>query len=160
MNRLLLVVSLTAIAIMLAGCGSPDEVGGPSYEPVSYIVIGHGRNAHVEDVTEVRVQTEDQWRGYADLLVPLGELQDVDFETNDVLLIALPVSSGGYDLSVDDVAMSDEELVVRFLLEEPGENCLVAQVMLTPFIAVTVPAGDLPVRFEQRVRRYSCGVRQ
>ena len=158
MNRsvLLLIISCAVVT----GCGGTPEADGPTYESVGFELVGFGRDANVEALTETRLQTEDDWQRYAGLLTPLGELQEVDLEERDVLLIAVPVSSGGFDLSVEDVARSDDEIVARYLIEAPGDDCFVAQVMPTPFVAVAIPASDLPVRFEQRTVQYSCGVRQ
>jgi|GEM_PF-1372439 len=158
MNRSVLFLIISCAVV--TGCGGTPEADGPTYESVGFELVGFGRDADVEALTETRLQTEDDWQRYAGLLTPLGELQEVDLEERDVLLIAVPVSSGGFDLSVEDVARSDDEIVARYLIEAPGDDCFVAQVMPTPFVAVAIPASDLPVRFEQRTVQYSCGVRQ
>lgn len=158
MNRFVLLLIFSCAVV--AGCGRAPDAEGPTYESVEFELVGFGRDAHVEAQTEIRLQTEDDWQHYAGRLMPLGDLQEVVLGARDVLLIAVPVSSGGYDLSIVDVVRSDDEIVARYLVEAPGDDCLVAQVMLTPFVAVAVPASDLPVRFEQRTAQYSCGVRQ
>lgn len=145
----------------LVGCGGEDapiEESAP--EVVAYDLVGRGHNARIQEVTEIRIRDQETWQAYADSLSPLGRLAEVDFDQRDVLLIAFPVTSGGYDLAVSTIQRQDDRLRVEYVIEEPGEDCLTAQVMLTPFVAVSIDKADVEPSFASQRERYSCSVRQ
>ncbi|MFW5973160.1 MAG: protease complex subunit PrcB family protein [Bacteroidota bacterium] len=159
-STILLAVVVLLAAVPIAACQAPPDAPEPEHESLDFERVGHGRNSSIQAPTEVRITDPQMWRQYADSLSPIGSLSEVDFDERDILLIAVPVNSGGYDLAVDEVERVDGDVRVHYTLEEPGEDCLTAQVLLTPFVAVSVPGLETDPIFERSVVTYSCGVRQ
>lgn len=159
-SKILLCLCLFVLGFALVGCDEAEETQTTVAEEVAFDVVGRGRNSQLQDTTEIRISDAETWQAYADSLSPLGSLQEVDFDERDVVLMALPATSAGYDLSVSTVDRVDDRLRVRYLVEEPGEDCLTAQVMLTPFIAVAIEKTEGEPEFDRQRERYSCGVRQ
>ena len=68
-------------------------------ELLPYVSLGRGLQASL-DTTTVRVISDvNTWTAYADSLQPLMPFTSPDFETEMVLLAAVDVNSGGYDLT-------------------------------------------------------------
>lgn len=152
--------ALTAL-LLLIGCGGNEpQVEEPEREQIDFELVGRGRNAQLADTTELRITSAQEWESYQDSLTALGELSEVDFDERDVLLVAVPVTSGGYDLTINSIERVGDEVRVEYVLDEPGEDCLTAQVLLTPFVAVAADIGGEGVQFVRTRSSYSCGVRE
>lgn len=161
-STIVLRLQVVVISLLLfMGCGEDKpRVEEEGVEPVEFEVVGRGRNAQIQATTEVRISDPEEWQAYTDSLTALGELNEVDFEEQDVLLMAVPVPTGGYDLSVSTIERVDAHIRVEYIIDEPGEDCLTAQVMLTPFVAIAVEKRDEEIQYYRTRSTYSCGVRE
>jgi hypothetical protein len=157
--KLLRLPTLVLLAICLAGCGDDGTVA-PRAEPVDFDAVAQGRNARFDDLTETRIRDAETWQTVRPSLRPVGTIENVDFSNREVLLVAMPVTSGGYDLEFERIDRLEEGIRAYYIVHEPGEDCMTAQVMLTPFAAVSVERTDEDITFHPRTLRYSCGVRQ
>lgn len=145
---------------LLVGCGDGQtEAPLPPPEDIAFELIGYGRDSRLHDSIEIRISDAETWRTYADSLSPVGTLEDVDFGEQDILLVALPVTSGGYDLTFTQIQERGGELRIGYRIESPGEDCLVAQVMLTPFAAIAIQKTDAEPVFFSRIMDYRCSLR-
>ena len=160
MNPLSIFLPLFLSMVMLAGCTDVERPVPPQAEEVSYEVVGFGRNSRLQDTTQIRISDAESWQAYADSLSPLGSLQEVDFDKQDVLLIAVPVNSAGYDFEVTDIMRVNDRLRINYVIDTPGEDCLTAQVLLTPFTAVAIEKTSEETIFAPRSVEYRCSVRE
>ncbi len=77
----------------------------------------------------------------------------IDFNEEQVLAVfAGDRSSAGYDIEVVKVEDTPDARSVFIRVTEPGSNCVLSQAITSPFVLVSVPASDLPLkRFEEVV---------
>ena len=108
---------------------------------------------------EAVFRTPEDWLTVAESLVPLEPFPDFDTTQVMVLLAAVPVPSGGYQVQFESVEATDEELIATYELSVPGHDCMTITALSLAFQAVTVPRSDLPVRFVRDERYYSCSTR-
>lgn len=157
--KLLRLPSILIMMICIAGCGDDGAVG-PRPDPVEFDAVAQGRNARFDDLTETRVRDAETWETVRPSLRPVGTIENVDFSEREVLLVAMPVTSGGFDLEFERIERLDGRIRAYYIVHEPGDDCMTAQVMLTPFAAVSIERTDDDITFHPRTLRYSCGVRQ
>jgi hypothetical protein len=150
---------IAALCLVMAACnGDADRVPPP--EPVEFEAVAQGRNSRFDALTETRIRDVETWATVQESLRPVGTVEQVNFFEQEVLLVAMPVSSGGYDLEIERIERRDDHTRVHYIVHEPGEDCMTAQVMLTPFAAAAIPRTDDEVTFHARTLQYSCSVRQ
>jgi hypothetical protein len=86
--------------------------------------------------------------------------RDIDFSQLMVAFVALPVSSGGITLQIESVELDAGELIVGYLMGEPGPDCRVIDAPSVPFQAVYLRRiKDVSVRFERRTEMQRCTLR-
>jgi PrcB C-terminal len=81
----------------------------------------------------------------------------VDF-SSEMILVALQGSqrSGGYDISIDRVASTAEDLLVQVTTTTPDRRCVVTAALTSPAMMVRAPTHPGPVRFVERTRVDPC----
>lgn len=145
---------------LLAGCieatPGPDE---PASEPLYFEPIGLGQTALLADTTELLIRDAALWEAYQDSLRPLGAFAPVDFEQAMVLLVAVPVTTGGYSVQVETVERLEDEVVARYMLTIPDDDCIPMMSAATPFQAVLVRRAPGEVRFERETEPFHCQMR-
>ena len=126
---------------MFSGCLSPDpapfdDVLEPT--PVQFERVGHGRQA-ILDTTTLRVITgASVWDAYRDSLRSLIDFAPVNFEQEMILLAAVSVNTGGYDLRIEYVELSGDTLTAAYNLFTPGADCLTSMATGVVFDAVRI----------------------
>jgi hypothetical protein len=148
-----------ALFTVLVGCNGEDRTATHA-ETVEFEPVAQGRNARFDELIETRVRDAETWTTMRESLRPVGTVENVDFSEREVLMVAMPVTSGGFDLEVERIERSGESMRVYYIIHEPGEDCMTAQVLLTPFAAVSIERTEADITFHSRTLRYSCGVRQ
>ena len=147
------------IMMLMAGClGTAEQDTEVSIaEAVAFEPLGRGRQARI-DSTELTIAIRDAetWTAYQDSLRPLLPFKEVNFEQEMVLLAALPVTTGGYDLRIEVVERTDEGLTVRYRLFTPGEDCRVTMGEGVVFQAVRLAQSDAPLHFEREHETLHC----
>ena len=151
----LLVAAL--ICSSLAGCLEEPlpETEVTVTEALAFEPLGRGRQARI-DTTERAILDANTWKSYQDSLRPLMPFATADFELEMVLLAALPVPTGGYDLRFDVIEDTGEELLARYRLYTPGLDCRPLMGGSVAFHAVRLGRKDMPVRFAREVERVNC----
>ncbi len=128
-------------------------------ELLPYVSLGRGLQASL-DTTTVRVITDvDTWTAYADSLQPLMPFTSVDFETEMVLLAAVDVNSGGYDLRFELLESLRDTVVATYRLFSPGSDCRPSFSTGVAFEAVRVERTQNAIRFVQIEEALDCGLK-
>lgn len=152
---------LLACALLLAAC---DEGPQPApitaedlvEEPLYFEPVGFGQRSLLEDTTRLLVRDPARWASLRDSLRPQNPFVPVDFDQAMVAVIALPVRSGGYDVTVESVLAVDSTIQIAYTLTRPGSDCITAYSPSTPFQAVLIRrAAGTPV-FEQTLDTANC----
>lgn len=159
-DRLAALVPILLLAAAVAGCTERNEEPPPSPVPLSFERIGHGQHADLRDTTEVVIRDSTTWATYRAQLRPYEPFAGVHFDTSMVLLVAIPVRTGGHSIEFEAVEERDDEIVARYEFSVPGNDCMTSMGLSTPFQAVRIPTSDAPVRFERERYAYSCAVRE
>ena len=156
LHRVALLGSLLLI-MLLAGClGAPEQATEVTIaEALAFESLGRGRQARL-DSTERAIRDAATWTVYQDSLRPLQPFKKVNFEQEMVLLAAMPVSTGGYDLRIEVVEQTDEGLTVQYRLFSPGDDCRVTMGVGVVFQAVRLTQSDAPLLFEREQETLHC----
>lgn len=155
MRKLLLILALPA----LTGCLDDAEVTiDVDLEPLPFERIARGPRASLNDTLEVAIENSDRWNELKSALnVPVD--RTIDFDQVMVLLAAVPVPSGGYDVQIYSVEASDEQVIVQYALGVPAEDCITTMGQIAPFDAVIVRRDDRPVVFKRIQEEIRCTFR-
>lgn len=88
---------------------------------------------------------------------PAPQLPAVDF-TKDMVLVAAAGTrpSGGYSISITDVAESSGSVMVNVTITSPGSNCVVTAVVTSPVYIATVARQDGTVGFVVTRKTHNC----
>ncbi len=114
----------SVLLLISAGCMGPEahETEIETHPSLPFAEVGRGRNAMVDTVHRV-ITSREEWTTLQDSLRPLVPFMPVDFELEMVLVAALPVQSGGYDLRFEEVEDLGDTIVARYRLYTPGQDC-------------------------------------
>lgn len=149
-------VRACACCLLLTGCLPPEqETEITISHVVSFVPLGRGSQARM-DTTERVIYDQATWDTYTESLQPLQAFKPVDFETEMVLLAALPVPTGGYDLRFEVIEEIRGQVVARYRLFVPGVDCREIIGDTVPFQAVRVARTETPVRFERELENVRC----
>lgn len=89
--------------------------------------------------------------------IPAPETPALDFDRFMVVVAAMGSRpTGGYAISIDDITLEGDRLVVSVLEVEPGPGCMTTQAFTAPWTAVRIPAADSPVTFQERHETAEC----
>jgi len=145
------------LTALLAGCLDVPEAGTEVSvtEALAFEPIGRGMQARL-DTTMIAIRDAATWTAYQDSLHPLQPFKAVDFEREMVLLVALPVPSGGYDVRFQIVEKTDIGLAAGYLLFTPGDDCRVTVGASVVFQAVRLARTDEVPHFTGDREAYRC----
>lgn len=148
------------VLVLLTGCaGTPEPAPDdamPAAEVLYFEPIGQGIQARLADTTAVAIRDSLQWAAYQDSLNPIAPFTPVDFDQALVLVAAMPARTGGFSIEFETVELIADTVVASYVVNEPGDDCLTAMGLTTPFQAILVRRTDHPVRFDHRTASYSC----
>ena len=159
--------ALTLFSLLLSlpfisGCGEdeapPPEPVEEEGEPLAFETVGQGFRASLQDTVETVIRDPERWAQLSGQFRPGQPFDSVDFDQVMVLLAALPVPAGGYDLRFETVERTDTAVVAQYLFAEPGDDCMAGMGQSVPFQAVAVPRVEGPVRFVRRTGTYRCTI--
>ncbi|MEM1096476.1 MAG: hypothetical protein AAGJ10_17895 [Bacteroidota bacterium] len=108
------------------------------------------------DTVEVVVRDAAAWDTLSAQFQPLQPFEPVNFEQTMILLVGLPVESGGHTVIFDFIEKVDTAIVAYYNVLEPKVDCVTVEASAVAFQAVRVPQDPTPVYFEQQIERYSC----
>jgi uncharacterized lipoprotein YehR (DUF1307 family) len=135
---MILIVSLSLIGCSTMSLSSNiDESPVPNGTALDFIVEDKPFPSPVAEVLEVVRKT--------------GGVRAVTTQQRTYIIIALGErSTTGYSVKVKSVIKQATHLQVTYIEKKPGPNDVVAQVLTYPYIVISVPQSNLPVRFEKR----------
>lgn len=113
--------------------------------------ISERKNYHVETTAEWQAL----WTMVHGLEGPA--LPPVDFERYQVLAVFDGThSSGGYAINITSIADTGLRRIVRIKHTEPGEECLAASVITSPYQMVVVPRSSATIARENITETVAC----
>ncbi len=159
MKRLGFLLGSIFLLGILAGCEAdhtPEFTEEDLAELISYASLGRGLQASLDTSVTHIIREPEIWTAYTDSLQPLIPFTPVDFELETVLLAAVEVNSGGYDVRFELVESLRDTVVATYRLFSPGEDCRPAFAPGFPFEAIRIPRTTAPVRFVQIAEAADC----
>ncbi len=160
MQRLGFFFGLIFLLAMLAGCETAQQVPELTEEDLAelipYVSLGRGVQASLDTTTTHMISEPSTWSAYTDSLQPLLPFTSVDFEMETVLLAAVDVNSGGYDLRFELVESLRDTVVATYRLFSPGTDCRPSYAPGVPFEAIRIPQTHTAVRFIQMEEAVDC----
>ncbi len=88
---------------------------------------------------------------------PTEEIPDIDFDFYEVIAIIEGVKpTGGYFIDLKKIVEYEDYILVETVFKEPGENCIVPQVLTQPFIFIKIKNSDKTVKLKELKEIYSC----
>ena len=159
MKRLGFLLGSIFLLGILAGCEAdhtPEFTEEDLAELISYASVGRGLQASLDTTVTQIIREPETWTAYTDSLQPLIPFTPVDFELETVLLAAVEVNSGGYDLRFELVESLRDTVVATYRLFTPDEDCRPSFAPGIPFEAIRIPQTQSPVRFVQVTEVVDC----
>ena len=152
-------IILISTLLLSASCETtppPELTEEDLAEILPYVSLGRGLQASL-DTTTIRAITDvNTWTAYADSLQPLMPFTSADFESEVVLLAAVDVNSGGYDLRFELVESLRDTVVATYRLFSPGSDCRPSFSTGVAFEAIRIARTQNPVRFVQIEEALDC----
>ncbi len=165
-------VPVLAGAFLLAACSaSSQQPAGPQTAAeipqgaaaVSYEAIEEVSTPISGILERMRVVIRDEnswddfWNEFVSLVEPRPIAPAIDFSTHMVIAATMgQQTSGGYTISVEEVAEKDGTLYAAVQEVTPGALCITTDVITAPAVAVTVPRHDGPVAVVERELALPC----
>ncbi len=150
MNRFLIVASTLLLSLSACRSGFKEAESGSELVPV-HAVFSAAQCLRSEPMIELlrdRVSLKEWWEPLSKQVIPTrklpGKLADVDFATEIVLVMSMgqqPTTGYQIELSNESAMLQDVSLTVTTNWWQPPEDMNVAQIMTSPCLAVTLPAG-------------------
>ncbi len=160
MHRLGFFSGLIFLLTVLTGCEPAQQVPEFTEEDLAEIIphasLGRGLQASLDTTATHVISEQVTWSAYTDSLRPLLPFESVDFELETVLLAAVDVNSGGYDLRFEVVESLRDTVVATYRLFTPGTDCRRSYAPGVPFEAIRIPRTLAAVRFVQIEEAVDC----
>ena len=160
MQKLGFLFGLIFFLVVLASCKTeqqaPELTEEDLAELVPYVSLGRGVQASLDTTTTRMISEPRTWSAYTDSLRPLLPFTLVDFELEIVLLAAVDVNSGGYDLRFESVESLRDTVVATYRLFSPGTDCRPSYAPGVPFEAIRIPRTYAAVRFVRMDEAVDC----
>lgn len=160
--RILLLIIIT----LLLSCKSSEESTSNSNSKnteknIDFTVIKEGTNSGFTEFGKYFIAKESGlpviWDSIYSNYMNKDPLPKIDFETNEVYLLAMGMqTSGGYTIKVESVIETKKEIVVNIIQSKPGKTCMTTSVITFPYQLFTIPKPDKSLRFNWIDKVYEC----
>ncbi len=140
-----------------AEVGSGNNADVP--RTIDFSVLATGRNSSYEGARSIQLITNrNDWLSAWRVIGggSTGSMPEVSFDTRAVLLVYQGQKrTGGYGISVAEIRREGTALTVRVNEQTPKPGEMTAQVLTSPFIAVSIPrpVEGTVVKFEDEVKK-------
>lgn len=122
----------------------------PGAVSVQFALIDEVHTTFISGIPDARrtvIRTQEEWEAFWDEFqanrLPQTDPPVVDFSAQMVVVATMGTrSSGGYEITVENVFADGGSLIVHVLEASPGTSCLTTESLTAPATAVTVPASD------------------
>ena len=154
---------LCLLIVQVLACGENSAPTGPSVSAdeipdgassVAYSVLEEVTTSFsgIHERRRLIIRKEADWEAFWDdftaTVSPKPDRPDVDFSRHMVIAATMgQQSSGGYSISVEQVAEKDGTLYAAVQEVLPGVGCLATTALTAPAVAVSVPRRDGVVAF-------------
>ena len=149
----------SCLVLLFCGAGCMDfQEPAPAIEAYALLPfseIGRGRQALVDTVHRT-ILTSAEWVAFQDSLRPLIPFAPVDFSLEMVVVAAIPVPGGGYDLRFEEFQNVGETILARYRLYVPGSDCRPTVGDGNTFQAVRVAHSSKAMTFERIEESLDC----
>ncbi len=160
MYRLGFFFAVLFLFLVLSSCETAEPVPELTEEDLAelipYVSIGRGVQASLDTTTTRIISEPSIWSTYADSLQPLVPFTPVNFELERLLLAAVDVNSGGYDLRFESVESFRDTVVATYRLFSPGNDCRPSYAPGVPFDVIRIPRSSAAVRFVEMGEAVDC----
>lgn len=156
----LFVLLCSVSCLLLTACAEEPVEEEPLTQILYYEPLARGLQTTLADTiaTEVVIRDSVTWAQYRDSLQAPVPLPEADFSQSMVVLVGRRFASGGYDLDIDAIDVTDDGLLVTYVVNEPDDNCVTTMGLTYPYTAVVTPPTPGPVRFATVTRTFSCAM--
>ncbi len=149
----ILLTSLLSTGCAHEQAGETEPEDFPEF--LQFARLGRGIQAHI-DTTLRLISDPAVWTAYQDSLQPIIPFEAVDFLREMVLLAALPVPTGGYDLRIEYVEALNDTITVTYRLFMPGTDCRNADAPGVVFDVARLEYKEGVLRFVQEREFLKC----
>ncbi|MCB0410136.1 MAG: protease complex subunit PrcB family protein [Flavobacteriales bacterium] len=150
---------LVIISFLFFACSSSQET--VAEKTVTYNSVYASQDSGFETPQTKTITNQNEfkeiWTQAMSRFHDKPEIPAIDFEKNQVLLIALGVkNNGGYKLQMDKVVENKNSIVVNYFENKPGANCMTTQAIVFPFELIEIPKNSKKVEFVKTVKIVDC----
>ncbi len=147
------------ISILFFACSSSQVTVSEkqlTYKSV-YVSQDSGFEAHQTKTITNQNEFEEIWTQAMSRFHDKPEIPTIDFEKNQVLLIALGVkNNGGYKFQIDRIIENKNSIVVYYFENKPGANCVTTQAIVFPFELIEIPKNSKKTEFISTEKIVEC----
>ena len=152
-----------SLFVILFSCKSSEKepLAGLQAKSIDFTVLKEGTNSGFKEFGKYFIAKQSGlpmvWDSIFVNYMQKDPLPKLDFETNEVYLIAMgEQSSGGYNIKVESILETKKEVVVNVTQSKPGKSCMTTSVMTQPYQLFMFPKKDKTVRFNWIDKVYEC----
>jgi hypothetical protein len=114
----------------------------------SFTSIAKGDVSGQQMSKQVTVRTAAEWKALWKDHAPAEKMPNVDFTNDMVVGIFLGSKpSAGHEVEIVGVQMQENDVIVEYVLKQPGRGTMAAQILTEPYHLVAVPQHAGTVRF-------------
>lgn len=150
---------LVIISFLFFACSSTQEVVSEkqvTYKSV-YASQDSGFEAPQTKVISNTTELKEVWTQAISRFHDKPEIPVIDFEKNQVLLIALGVkNNGGYKIEIEKIIENKNSIVVNYFENKPGVNCMIIQAIVFPFELIEIPKNSKNAEFIKTEKVVDC----
>ena len=156
MNRIL--TTFVLAFVLLSGCEVQSTLNDDPDDVLYFEPIAIGQTGAIRDTLETVLMDAEAFASALEMVSPLGDIPDVDFNQSMVGIIAIPTNSGGHVVEVQSIEKRGTEIQIQYLFSIPGDDCITVQALSLPFQIVSIRKSEGTVRFIREEDSYSCGL--
>lgn len=150
--------------LTILGCseGTQDSAEpSESQEPMTLQRILTEQETGLNHPLRLVIRDPEQWKSIWSEVMrdrsTVTPLPAVDFTRYMVILAAMGIqSTGGHEISIEEVRRDGKHLVVTVRQVSPGPECMTTQVLTSPVDIVQVPKSDEAVTFVEQKEIQNC----
>jgi hypothetical protein len=115
---------------------------------MTFNTIAKGDASGQQTSRQVTVRTQEEWQALWKVHSPTTKIPPVDFDSKMVVGLFLGSKpSAGHDVEIVGVRIEKNDLIVEYVLRQPGRGMMAAQILTEPFHLVAVAKHAGQVRF-------------
>lgn len=124
--------------------------------PLYYEMVGFGQSTAIVDTIETVIRDNESLRAFEQQLKVSHPFRNVDFDQAVVLLVAVPVPTGGYSVEFATIDQFEDGVVAQYIVSAPGSDCITPMGQSAPYVAALIPRTENEIRFEHQTEEIPC----